>query len=73
MEKELQKTYLTYYNLLIEQELGKAHYQILSKIRLKKFIRLNVNTDMRMKNVKLVELHTKYATAFLNVEILKMT
>ena len=62
MEKNIQKIYLTYYNLLIAQDLWQAHYQILSIIFLKKFIELNVNTDMMIKNVKLVELTTSIAT-----------
>ena len=57
MEKKLQKTYCTYYNLLIAQGLWQAHYQIWSIIFLKEFIELNVNTDMMIKNMKLVELN----------------
>ena len=56
MEKKLQKIYLTYYNLLIVQDLWQAHYQILSIIFLKKFIELNVNMDMMIKNVKIMKL-----------------
>ena len=55
MEKELQKIYLTYYILLIAQDLWQAHYQILSIIFLKGFIELNVNSDTMIKNVKHVE------------------
>ena len=54
MEKKLQKIYLTYYNLLTAQGL--------SKIFLKEFIKLNVNTDKMIKNVKLAEL--KYCHCF---------
>ena len=61
MEKKLQKTYCTYYNLLIAQGLWQAHYQILSIIFLKEFIELNVNTDMMIKNMKLVELNISIA------------
>ena len=57
MEKKLQKLYLTYYNLLIAQHLWQAHYQTLSILFLKKFIELNVNTDMIIKNVKLALLY----------------
>ena len=32
----------------------------------------NINKDTMIKNLKLVELHTKYATVFLNTQILKM-
>ena len=72
MEKKLQKLYLTYYNLLIAQDLWQPHHQILSRIFLKGFIELNVNTDMMIKNMKLVELNISIATVFLNTSILKM-
>ena len=45
MEKKLQKIYLTYYNLLILEDLWQAHYQIFSIIFLKEFIELNVKND----------------------------
>ena len=32
LEKKLQKIYLTYYSLLIEQDLWQAHYQILNNL-----------------------------------------
>ena len=63
--------YLTNRNLLIAQDLWQANYQILSVIFLKKFIKLNVNTDMMIKIVKHVELNTSIATVFLNTQILK--
>ena len=66
MEKKLQKIYLTYYNLLIAQDLWQAHYQILSIIFLKEFIELNVNSDTMIKNVKHVELNISIATVFWN-------
>ena len=49
MDKKLQKIYLTYYNLLIVQDLWQVHYQILLIIFLKKIIKLNVNTDTDKK------------------------
>ena len=61
MEKKLQKIYLTYYNLLIAQDLWQAHYQILSIIFLKEFIKLNVNMDTIIQNVKNVKLNIKIA------------
>ena len=61
MEKKLQKTYLTYYNLLIAQDLWQAHHQILSIIFLKEFIKLNINRDRTIKMVKLVQLNRKTA------------
>ena len=68
MDKKLQKIYLTYYNLLIVQDLWQVHYQILLIIFLKKIIKLNVNTDTDKKQV---ELNTKIASAFLNTQTLK--
>ena len=49
MDNELQKIYLTYYNLLIAQDLWQVHFKILSIIFLKEFIKLNVNTDTMTK------------------------
>ena len=72
MEKKLQKIYLTYYNLLIAQDLWRAHYQILSIIFLTEFIKLNGNTDTTIKNVKLVEINIKYCDCFLEYTKLKM-
>ena len=64
MEKKLQKLYLTYCNLLIAQGLWQAHYQILSVIFLKELIKLMVNMDAIIKNVKLAELNIRIATVF---------
>ena len=71
INEKLQKIYLTYYNLLIAQDLWSAHYQILSIIFLKESIELNENLDMMIKSVKLVELNivliiiNKYCDCFL--------
>ena len=72
MEKTLQKIYLTYYSLLTVQDLWQTHYQIMSIIFLREFIELNVNTDMIIKNVKLVELNISIGIIFLNIQTLKM-
>ena len=72
MEKKLQKIYLTYYNLLIVQDLLQAHYRILSIIFLKEFIELNINLDTIKKNVKLAKLNIRIANVFLNTQILQM-
>ena len=72
MEKKLQKTCLPYYNLLIVQDLWQAYYQILSIIFLKEFIKLNVNLETMIKNVKHVELNISIETVFWNTQILKM-
>ena len=72
IEKKLQKTYLRYYNILIAQSLWQTHYQILSVIFRKEFIKSTVNTDTITKNVKHAELNTKLATIFLNTQTLKM-
>ena len=43
-----------------------SHNQILSILFLEEFAELNVNTDMMIKNVKLVEFSISIATVFLN-------
>ena len=48
------------------QDSWQDHYQILSIIFLKEFIRLNVNTD----TIKLAELNKSIATVFLNTQTL---
>ena len=55
MEKRLQRIYMTYYKFLIVQDLWQVQYQILSIIFLKEFVELSVNTDMMIKNLKLME------------------
>ena len=65
MEKKLQKIYLTYYNLVIAQDLWQAHYQILLIMFLTKFIELNLNKDTMIKNVKIVQLNVSITTVFL--------
>ena len=57
MEKKLQELYLKDYNFLKTQDLWQAHYQILLIILLKEFIKLNVNTDTMIKNVKLMKIN----------------
>ena len=64
--------YVTYYNLLIAQDLWQANYQILSIICVKEFIELNINSDTMIKNVKHVELSISIVTVFLNTQILKI-
>ena len=69
MEKKVQKKYLTYYNLLIAQDLWQAHYQFMSIISLKEFTKLKVNANMRIQNVKIAELNISIASVFLNTQI----
>ena len=64
MENKLQKVHLGYYNLLIAQDLLQAHYQILSIIFRKEFIKLNVNMDAIIKNVKTYGIKYKYCNCF---------
>ena len=56
---------------MIEQDKWQAYYQILSITFLKEFIAFNVNTDMMIKNVRLVELKISIATVFLNIQNLR--
>ena len=72
MEKTLRKIYLTYYYLLIAQNLWQVRYQILSIIFLKELIELNVNLDTMIKNVKLVVLTVSIETAYFSIQTLKM-
>ena len=72
MEKKLQRIYLTYYSLLISQDLWQVHYQMLPIIFLKEFTELNVNLDTMIKNVKHVELNKSIAIVFLNTQFLKI-
>ena len=72
MEKKLQKIYLTYYSLFILQDSWQVHYQILTIIFLKEFIKLNIKTFTMIKYVKVVELHTIYVTIFLITKISRM-
>ena len=66
MEKKLQKIYLTYYNLLMAQDLWQGHYQILTVIFLKEFIELNVSSNVMIENVNHMDLNITFATVFLN-------
>ena len=54
-KKTSEKLYLTDYNLLIVQNLWQAHYKVLLPILLKDFVKLNVNTNTMIKNIKLAE------------------
>ena len=72
MEKKLQRSYSTYYNLLIAQDIWQVHYQILSVIFLKEFIESNGDSDTMTKNAKHVELNISIASVFWNTQILKM-
>ena len=65
-KKYYKKIYFTHYNIIIAEDLWEAHYQILSIISLKEFIKLNVNSDTMIKNVKHVELNIIIAIVFLN-------
>ena len=69
MERKLRKIYLTYDNLFIAQRFSPVHFQVLSIIFLKEFIKLNVNMDMIIQ-VKNEELNIKVASALLNTETL---
>ena len=72
IKKKLQKQYPTGCNLLMVQDIWQPHYQVFLMILVKEFMKLKVNTDAIIKNVKLVELNTKIETAFLNMQTLKM-
>ena len=69
---KLEKTCPTDYNLLIVQNFWEACYQVLLIILLKEFIKLNVNTNTIIKNVKLEELNINIETALLKIQALTM-
>ena len=60
MEKKLQKTCPTYYNLLILHVLWQAHYRVMSIIFLKEFINSNVNMDTMIKKCEICGIKYKY-------------
>ena len=55
-----------------QKKLMDAHCQILLIILLQNFIKLNVNIDMTIKNVKRVESNTKSLDASLNIQTFKI-
>ena len=61
--------YPTDYNLMIAQDLWQAYYQFLLIILLKEFIKLNENTNMIIRNLKLAKLNIKIASAFANTKL----
>ena len=65
-EKKTQKLYFKDYNILRVQDLSQANYQIVLIIKLKEFIKLNVNMDTMIRNAKHVELNAETVIAILN-------
>ena len=66
--EETTRTICSKLYLLTVSNLWQTHYQTLLIISLKAFIKLNVNIDMIIKNVKNVELNTKSLTSILNIQ-----
>ena len=52
-------------------DLWQAHFQILSIVFLKEFVKFSANTGMMIKNVQSVELNN-YCDCFLNTKTLRM-
>ena len=69
-ENFMETFYPTHYKLMIVEDLWGAYCRILLITLLKEFIKLNVNTNTVIKNVKFVELNAKVASVFLNTETL---
>ena len=69
MEKKLQKMNPTDDNLVIVQRLWQAYYMTI--VFLKACIKIDINRDTVIINVKLAELKMNIATDFLNIRILK--
>ena len=67
IERKLKKKKkLTYYNLMIVQDLWQAPYQILSINFLKKLIELNVNTDTVIKKCETFRIKYKYHNCWIH-------
>ena len=71
MGEKMTKT-ISYRLQPLTAQLSQTHYKILLIILLKEFIEIHVNTDTMVKNVKLVQLISKIASAFLNTQTLKI-
>ena len=65
MEKKLQKIYLTYYSLLIAQDLRQAHYQIVSIIFLKEFIAFKCKSGHNDQKCETCGIKYKHCDCFL--------
>ena len=67
IERKLKKKKkITYYNLMIVQDLWQAPYQILSINFLKKLIELNVNTDTVIKKCETFRIKYKYHNCWIH-------
>ena len=64
MEKRLQKQYSIDFSLLRGKGLWQANNQILLIILLKEFMKSNGNMDMKIENVKRVELNSDCECCF---------
>ena len=69
--KEMTKT-ISYRLQFIDSARFMVNNQIWLIILLKEFLVLNVNTDVIIKNVKLMELNIKIASVFLNTKTVKI-
>ena len=70
-ENKLQQLYPKDCNLLIAQDLWQAHCQILLKILLKEFIKVNVITDTMMENYETCGIKYKDYDCFLEYTNIK--
>ena len=65
MENKFQNIYITFYSILIAQDLWQAHYQVLSIIFLKEFIELNVKYKHDDKKCETCGIKYKYCDCFI--------
>ena len=72
MDKKLQKNISYILQFINSARFKASSLPNLVIIDLKDFIKLNVNWNMIVKNVKLVELNITIATVFSNIQTLKM-
>ena len=72
MEEMLQKNISYILQFIDSARFMESSLSNLVNIFLKELIKLNINLDTIIKNVKHVELNTSVATVFLNIQTLKM-
>ena len=73
MENKIQEIYLTFYIILIAHDLWHIHYQILSIIFLKEFIKLSLNTNRKDdKKCEISKSNISIVTIFFDAQTLKI-
>ena len=75
MKKKLQKPYLTYYDILIAQDLWQPHYQLIILLNdnlTERISKLSCKYERGNKKCKTCGIKYKVVSALLNIQTLKM-